>query len=159
MRALLLFCIAFTIFLPIACTSLPRGTADEHRKLKDLCDDFLEHYCSGRFDEVEALLAPHALVAIDRVDKDEQVVLLAEEFIEKSRSSREKGIRFVERIKGEPIVIMDHKVATVWAFYNIEAASGDMEGFDVFQWIRLDEEWRLVSLSYTNRRVPRGQAR
>jgi hypothetical protein len=159
MRALILFCTAFILLSISSCTSIPRGTAEERQELADLCDTFLAHYCAGRLDEVEAIFAPNALVAIDRVDKDEQVVLTAAQFLEKTRANLAQGSKFVERIVGEPIVLIDHKVATVWAIYEIESEAGQMEGFDVFQWIRLDEAWRLVSLSYTNRRHTRSGAR
>lgn len=142
------------IFFGPSCISPVEKVEGDREELVELCARFLDYYCAGRFDEVQCLFAPHAVVAVDRVDKNRQSLLTAEEFLAKSRVNRDKGIRFTERLVGKPIVLRDHNVACLWAPYRIEAEGGNAEGIDVFQWIKLDGEWRLVSLSYTNRSAP-----
>lgn len=125
----------------------------EKKELVDLCARFLDHYCQGRFDETERMFAPHAVIAIDRVDKKTQSILTARQFLTKSRTNWDEGTRFIERLEGDPIVLRDNNMVCVWAPYRIEMESGNAEGIDAFQWIRLEGDWRLVSLCYTNRKV------
>jgi hypothetical protein len=142
------------LFAGISCSAPAEKYEGDCKELVELTACFLNHYCEGRFEEVERLFAPHAVVAIDRVDKDEQSLLTAGEFLAGSRAAWNKGTRFTESLAGQPVVLRDHNVVCVWAPYLVEADSGDAEGIDVFQWIKMEGEWRLVSLSYTNRSVP-----
>ncbi len=138
----------------VSCTTPIVKHEEKCKELVDLCACFLDHYSEGRFEEVERLFAPHAIVAIDRADKDRQSIITAEQFMAWTRTSWDKGTRFTEILAGRPIVLRDHKIACVWAPYIVESDNGSAEGIDVFQWIKMDGNWRLVSLSYTNRSVP-----
>ncbi len=141
------------LFAGLSCTTPPVNCGGEFKELVDLSACFLNHYCEGRFEEVERLFAPHAVVAIDRVNNDQQNLLTAEQFLARSRAGWDKGSRFTESLVGRAVVLRDHNVVCVWAPYLIESDSGDAEGIDVFQWLKMEGDWRLVSLSYTNRSV------
>ncbi len=125
----------------------------EKKELVDLCKAWLDDYSNGRLDRVEALFAPGAVVAIDAVDTDRQAVYRLADFMARTRKSLAEGTRFSEWLTGDPVVLIDHKIACVWAPYLVESTGRKAEGIDVFQFIKLDGAWRLACLSYTNRKV------
>jgi len=117
-----------------------------------MCQSFLADYSAGRFHAVEERFAPKALVAIHAVDSDDQRILTAKEFLSLSLQKIEEGATFLERISGKPLVLIDDKIATVWTPYEIESNKGKASGIDIFQFIQLEGKWRIVSLTYSNRK-------
>ncbi len=129
------------------------GTKSVEEELLALCGQWLDDYSEGRVERVAARFAPGAVVAIDAADSDKQRVMSAEDFITLVRQSLERGRTFREWLVGEPTVLVDHKIATVWAPYRVESPDRLAGGIDVFQFVRLDGDWKIVSLSYTNRKI------
>jgi hypothetical protein len=135
-----------------ACAAPGAATWHEEENLLKVCNKFLDEFSAGRYNQVEALFAPDAVVAIDAVDSGHQRILTAAAFLELHRSKSKDGTHFREFIDGRPTIRMDHNIACVWSPYRIESSEGRASGIDVFQLIRLDGEWRVVSLTYTNRK-------
>jgi len=135
----------------LSCAGPAVVDRERHDELLDLCSRFLDDYSNKRFEAIEARFAPGAVVAIDSVDNDRQLILSAEEFLARSR----RGGPIEEWISGPATVLSDHKVACVWAPYMVEEEDGSSAGFDVFQLINIDGEWRIICLSYTNRNLDR----
>ncbi len=123
------------------------------QELVDLCSQWLDDYSNGRADRVEARFAPGAVVAIDAADSDTQRVMSAADFMGLMRKSLEEGKTFREWLTGKPTVLVDHKIATVWAPYAVESPGRKATGVDVFQFVYVDGAWKIVSLSYTNRKI------
>lgn len=121
------------------------------QELLDLCNQWLDDYSKGRVDRVGALFAPGAIVAIDAADSDAQRIMSAADFMALVRKSLKEGKTFHEWLTGEPTVLVDHKIATVWAHYAVESPGRRATGIDVFQFVHIDGTWKIVSLSYTNR--------
>jgi|GEM_PF-2274050 len=151
MQTLLLSALLAATFFPAELSTAGEDSIEE--ELIALCGRWLDDYSQGRADRVEALFAPGAVVAIDAVDSDTQRVMSAAEFMAIVRKSLDEAKTFREWLVGEPTVLVDHKVATVWAPYLVESPGRRAGGIDVFQFIEVDGAWKIVSLSYTNRKV------
>lgn len=150
-RCTLLVLLALPILVN-ACAAPGAATWQEEEKLLAACNRFLDEFSAGRYNQVEAMFAPDAVIAIDAVDSGQQKILTAEAFLELNRSKSGEGTHFREFLEGRPTIRMDNNIACVWSPYRIESSEGRASGIDVFQMVRLNGEWRIVSLTYTHRK-------
>ncbi len=129
-----------------------RGESPEVREtVLALCDRWLAAYSARRFDEVQGLFAPGAIVAYERQQTGERAVLSAETFLERARTNLAGLATFGEWRTAEPMVVHDGAIAFVWTSYLLEADGDLRTGRDGFQLIELDGEWRVSALCFTSR--------
>lgn len=115
-----------------------------------LCHAMLAAYSQRRFDEVAAMFAPGANAVMDLHADGRRVVISAASMIESARTRLAQVTQFREWLDGEAIVLGDRNLAVVWAPYRIETDGRRAHGIDVFQWIQLEEGWKLASIGFTN---------
>ncbi len=138
-----------------------RSSADAatRAELVALSQRVLDLLGEKRFEELAALFAPGAIEAMDIQEHDVQRVVSAEESLARAERSLAEIESFREWLSGEATVRIDGKLALVWAPFLLEADGARSTGVDVFQWLKLEGEWKLVSLAFTNRPLPPGQER
>ena len=133
------------------------GDQDEAAELVALCEKFLDAYSNGRWDAVETMFTSNAVVAMDLIANDQQRVSTAAAFVDRTRRSLGDGSGFREWISGEPIVLIDNKIAMVWAPFEIESNGRKSTGIDTWQFVKIGGEWRVFSLAFTNRPMGRNE--
>jgi hypothetical protein len=119
------------------------------REVRALVEGWLDALVARRFDEVEALFAPGAVVAMDLAGSSLRSVLGAREYVAHARGAASESPRVHSH--AEPEVRLDGALATVRLRYRYETEAGSASGVDVLQFVRLEEGWRIVSLSFSNR--------
>jgi hypothetical protein len=125
-----------------ACSA---GPAEDPRRAEvvDFCARFLADYSARRWDAVANALAPgavsaHALVRVS--------VTPLTEFLEHARTALDKDPEFHEYMSGEPTVLMEGDIATVWAPFRVRSRHGKGGGIDAFHLARVRGEWKIVAL-------------
>jgi Amidohydrolase family/SnoaL-like domain len=128
----------------------PRGGLAEQASAIAFCRRFLADYSKPDFDAVAASFTADASIAIDAGSGDGRSTTAAK-FLEQAKASRERGGALLERIAGEPIALVDGRIATVWAPFQVTTSGGGGHGIDVFQLVKVGAEWRISALAFTFR--------
>ena len=121
------------------------------RELAELCRVMLDDYCNERFEAFEARFAKGALIAMDHPGRRPAELTLFTDFMKRARRSIERTPEFREWLTETPKVQVHHHIATVHAPYALKAGRYRATGVNVFQFVRLDGRWMVVSLTYTHR--------
>jgi predicted amidohydrolase YtcJ len=137
----------------------PTGSAAERDGALAFCRRFLDDYSKPDFDAVERAFAPDATIVIDEVASARRQTLPVAKFLASMRDHRGQMGKLREWIAGEPVVLVDDGIATVWAPFRLEVESGGGHGVDVFQLVKLPgppgttrgDSWRIAALAWTFR--------
>lgn len=130
------------VLLLAACAAGP-GEDPRRAEVVEVCTRFLADYSAKRWDAVASALAPHAVSAhaVVRVG-----VMPMAEFLERARVAIDKDPEFQEYLSGEPTVLIEGDIATVWAPFRVRSSHGKGGGIDAFHLARLRGEWKIVAL-------------
>jgi imidazolonepropionase-like amidohydrolase len=136
----------------------PTGSEAERGGALDFCRRFLADYSKPDFDAVEKAFAPDATIVVDEVASGRRQTLAVAKFLASVRDHRTQMGTLREWIAGEPIVLVDDGIATVWAPFKVVIDHGDDRsagrGVDVFQLVKLGDSWRIAALAWTFRSAP-----
>ena len=120
-------------------------------ELVSICRDFLRAFSERQLDGLANRFASGAVVVRGGGAAGETRVSDVPAFLTRTEESLDKIETFKEWISAPPRVLVDGNVACVWAPYSLVANEYQATGTDVFQFVKLAGEWRIVSLTYTHR--------
>jgi imidazolonepropionase-like amidohydrolase len=132
----------------------PTGSEAEKSGAADFCRRFLADYSKPDFDAIEKAFAPDATIVVDEVAAGRRQTLPVAKFLASAREHRASMGKLREWIAGEPVVLVDDGIATVWAPFKLELDKGGGHGVDVFQLVKLGDSWRIAALAWTFRGDP-----